>query len=346
MTSFNSMFSNRLLSVAPMMERTDRHCRYFFRLLSKETFLYSEMISANAILHGERSKLLDFSNQEHPIALQIAGNDPKVLAEATKIGVDWGYDEINLNVGCPSSKVRTGQFGACLMKKKKLVAKCVEAMMKNSEKIPVTIKCRIGVDDQDPKIVLPAFIKTISQVGVSIFIIHARKAILDGLSPKDNRKIPPLNYDLVSNIREKFSNLQICINGEIKELETVSNFIKQGFAGCMIGRQAYKNPKVLINADEKIFNTVQCPQKKSEGIRLRNALIIMLEYLEWHLSTGGKPSSVLRHLVNSVNGMPGAKNFRSIVSEGMNSNSSGPELLINAMSHVNFTEEVEKNLGE
>ena len=339
------MLSNRLLSVAPMMERTDRHCRYFFRLLTKETLLYSEMIYADAIIRGDRAKLLDFSNLEHPIALQIGGNDPKILAEATKIGVDWGYDEVNLNVGCPSSRVRSGKFGACLMKEQELVAKCVESMAKNALKTPVTIKCRIGVDDQDPEIVLPEFIQAVSQAGVKIFVIHARKAILNGLSPKENRKIPPIDYELVAKVRDRFPNLQICINGEIKELEMVSRFIKQGFAGCMIGRQAYKNPKVLLSADEVIFRFVEYQQKTSEGIRLQNALINMLEYVEWHLSVGGKASSVLRHLINSVSGMPGAKVFRSIISEGMACPGSGPELLSSAMKHVNFTEEVEEYPG-
>ena len=342
---FKSMISNRLLSVAPMMERTDRHCRYFFRLLSKETLLYSEMISADAIIRGDKKKLLDFSNQEHPIALQVGGSDPKILAEATKIGIDWGYDEINLNVGCPSSKVSSGEFGACLMKNIDLVAKCVEAMKKNALEIPVTIKCRIGVDDQDPKVVLPKFIQIVSQAGISIFVIHARKAILNGLSPKENRKIPPINYDLVDNVRNRFSNLQICINGEIRKLETVSSFIDQGFAGCMIGRQAYKNPKILLNADAKIFKSVQNQQQECEGVRLRNALINMLAYLEWNLSIGGKASNVLRHLINSVSGMPGAKNFRSIISKGMTIKTSGPELLSNAMNYVDFGEEVKGNIG-
>ena len=334
------MLSNRLLSVAPMMERTDRHCRYFFRLLTKKTLLYSEMISADAIIRGDRAKLLDFSHQEHPIALQIGGSDPKVLAEATKIGVDWGYDEINLNLGCPSSKVRLGNFGACLMKKKELVVKCVESMTKNASEVPVTIKCRIGVDDQDPEVVLPAFIYAVSQAGAKIFVIHARKAMLDGLSPKENRKIPPIDYDLVNKVRHRFSDLQICINGEIRELDMALNFIKQGFAGCMIGRQAYKTPRVLLNADKKIFDSIMPEQKKSEGIRLQNALISMLDYLEWHLSSGGAASSILRHLVNSVSGMPGAKAFRSMIAEGMASQMSGPELLSRAMNHVNFMEEV------
>ena len=338
------MLSNRLLSVAPMMERTDRHCRYFFRLLTKETLLYSEMIYADAIIRGDRKKLLDFSNSEHPIALQIGGNDPSVLAEATKIGVDWGYDEINLNVGCPSSRVRSGKFGACLMKEHELVAKCVESMAKHALKTPVTVKCRIGVDDQDPEIVLPDFIQAVSQAGAKILVIHARKAILNGLSPKENRKIPPIDYDVVAKVRDRFPNLQICINGEIKELETVLRFIKQGFAGCMIGRQAYKNPKVLLSADEKIFRSVKSQEKKSEGIRIQEALIKMVEYVNWHQSVGGKASSVLRHLINSVSGMPGAKVFRSMISEGMTCPGSGPELLSRAMEHVIFTEEVEKYL--
>ncbi len=329
---------NRLLSVAPMMERTDRHCRYFFRLLTKETLLYSEMISADAIINGDREKLLSFSHQEHPIALQVGGNDPKILAEATSIGVDWGYDEINLNVGCPSPRVKSGKFGASLMKEKELVATCVEAMTKCASEIPVTIKCRIGVDDQNPEVILPQFIKIVSEAGAKIFVIHARKAILNGLSPKENRKIPPINYNLVNKVRESFPNIPICINGEIRDLETVLGFIEKGFAGCMIGRQAYKDPKVLLGADEKIFGSVHTHQKASNGRRLRDALRKMLGYLEWHVSVGGKSSSVLRHLSNSVSGMPGAKNFRATLSDGMACRTSGPKLLSGAISCVDFAE--------
>ena len=327
------------------MERTDRHCRYFFRLLSKETLLYSEMISADAIIRGDREKLLGYSKREHPVVLQVGGGNPKTLSEATKIGVDWGYDEINLNVGCPSSRVSSGQFDACLMKQKGLVAKCVETMVNSAAKIPITIKCRIGVDDQDPNVVLPDFISTVSQAGVSVFVIHARKAILNGLSPKENRIIPPINYSLVDNVRERFPDLQICINGEIRELEAVARFIKQGFAGCMIGRQVYKNPKILLNADEKIFKSVPCQKKGCEGARLQIALENMLEYLDWHLSVGGKASSVLRHLISSVSGMSGAKAFRSMISEGMTNNRVGPELLSRAMTYVDFQEKVENSIG-
>ena len=296
------------------------------------------MITADAIINGNRAKLLDFSNKEHPVALQVGGNNPAVLAEATKIGVDWGYDEINLNVGCPSSRVKSGQFGASLMKQKDLVAKCVEAMTKTALNIPVTIKCRIGVDDQDPELILPDFIKTVSEAGVSIFVIHARKAILNGLNPKENRKIPPLNYALVDDIRQKFATLQICINGEIKELKTVERFLGQGFSGCMIGRQAYKNPQLLLDVDEKIFATNMGQSGIGKGIRLRNALIRMLEYVDWHLSVGGNASNVLRHLINSVSGMPGAKAFRSTISNGIEGSMPGPELLDQAMSNVDFWE--------
>ena len=340
------MVWDRRLSVAPMMDRTDRHCRYFFRQLSKKSLLYTEMITADAIINGNRKKLLSFSDEEHPLALQIGGSNPDTLAEATKIGLDWGYDEINLNVGCPSSRVRSGQFGACLMKKKELVAECVEAMVQPSSDIPITIKCRIGVDEQDPELVLPDFIETVSNSGVSIFIIHARKAILNGLNPKENRQIPPIKYDFVNNVRKQFSHLQVCMNGEIKRLESVSGFIDQGFTGCMIGRQAYKTPnKILLNADEIIFKTNQEPNKLADGIRLKNALINMLAYLEGHLSSGGKASNVLRHLVNSVSGLPGAKVFRSVISDGMSSQINSLELLTSAMSYVDFLGQTEENKG-
>ena len=328
---------SRLLSVAPMMERTDRHCRYFFRLLSQQSLLYTEMINANAIIKGNRARLLDFSEIEHPLALQIGGSDPKLLAEATKIGVDWGYDEINLNVGCPSSKVSSGDFGAVLMKRKDHVAKCVDAMLKYSSNVPISVKCRIAVDDQDPEEILPSFIKTVSNSGVSIFIIHARKAILGGLSPKDNRKIPPINYDLVKKIKVKFPKLEICLNGEIKDLSTVTDFINFGIDGCMIGREVYKHPsKILENADEKIFNKMDL-SGKSKKQRLNQALLKMIPYLERHLLEGGKASSVLRHLINSVSGLDGAKLFRSTISENINKKNQ-PQIFENALKLVNFSD--------
>ena len=329
---------SRLLSVAPMMERTDRHCRYFYRLLSKETLLYTEMINASAIIKGNRSRLLDFSKLEHPLALQIGGSDPKKLAEATKIGVDWGYDEINLNVGCPSSRVSSGDFGAVLMKRKDHVAKCVDAMAQFSSNVPISVKCRIAVDDQDPEEILPSFIKTVSNSGVSIFIIHARKAILSGLSPKDNRKIPPIDYNLVKKIKAQFPKLEICLNGEIKDLSSVMNFINDGIDGCMIGREVYKNPsKILENADENIFNKMDL-SGKSKKRRLYEALLKMIPYLESHLLEGGKASSVLRHLINSVSGLEGAKLFRSTLSENMNKKNQ-TDILEKAIKLVNFSDE-------
>ena len=329
---------SRLLSVAPMMERTDRHCRYFFRLLSKETLLYTEMINAQAIVKGNRFRLLDFSKVEHPLALQIGGSDPKLLAEATKIAVDWGYDEINLNVGCPSSRVSSGDFGAVLMKRKDHVAKCVDAMLKFSSGVPISVKCRIGVDDQDPEIILPDFIRTVSNAGIFIFIIHARKAILNGLSPKDNRKIPLIDYDIVKKIKKQFSKFEICINGEIKDLDAVSHFIKEGIDGCMIGREVYKNPaKILQNADEKIFKKIDF-NKKSKKQRLNQALLRMIPYLEKHLLEGGKPSSILRHLINAVSGLEGAKLFRSNISENMNKKNQ-TDILEKSIKLVNFSDE-------
>lgn len=328
---------SRLLSVAPMMERTDRHCRYFFRLLSQQTLLYSEMINANAITKGNKTRLLNFSEIEHPLALQIGGSDPKLLAEATKIGVDWGYDEINLNVGCPSSRVSSGDFGAVLMKRKDHVAKCVDAMAQFSSNVPISVKCRIAVDDQDPEKILPSFIKTVSNSGVSIFIIHARKAILSGLSPKDNRKIPPIDYNLVKKIKTQFPQLEICLNGEIKDLSAVMNFINDGINGCMIGREVYKNPsKILENADEKIFKKMDL-FGKSKKRTLYEALLKMIPYLEIHLQKGGKASSVLRHLINSVSGLEGAKLFRSTLSENMNKKNQ-PEIFEKALKLVNFTD--------
>jgi len=248
---------NRKVSVAPMMDCTDRHERYFLRLISKNTLLYTEMVVDEAINRGDKKKLLEFNINEKPVALQLGGSSPKLLAEATKVGEDFGYDEINLNLGCPSKKVEKNRFGVCLMKEPNLVADCL-SKMQSVTKLPVTIKTRIGYDDVEDYENLHSFISTLKATGVKTFIIHARKAILNGLSPKDNRTIPPINYGIVKRMKDKFSQLEICINGEIKDLNTVIEFIDYGMDGCMIGREVYINPsKILQNADEKIFNKVE-----------------------------------------------------------------------------------------
>ncbi|NBR53929.1 MAG: tRNA dihydrouridine(20/20a) synthase DusA, partial [Rhodobacteraceae bacterium] len=241
------------LSVAPMMDWTDRHCRYVHRLLSRNALLYTEMVTAPAVIHGDRERLLGFDPAEHPIALQLGGSDPAQLAEATRIAADYGYDEINLNVGCPSDRVQSGSFGAVLMESPGLVADCVAAMIAASP-VEVTVKCRIGVDDQVPEEILPEFLSRVAAAGVNRFTIHARKAWLQGLSPKENREVPPLDYDLVFAMKETFPHLHLSINGGISSLEAAEGFLARGIDGVMIGRAAYHQPAdILADADRRIW---------------------------------------------------------------------------------------------
>ena len=251
--------NSALFSVAPMMDWTDRHCRYFHRQFTNKSLLYTEMIAAAALVKGKAYHLLDYSQEEHPLALQLGGSDPIQLAEAASIGESHGYDEINLNVGCPSDRVQSGSFGAVLMKNPKLVAKCCEEMRKTTE-IDITVKCRIGVDNQNPKQILPEFLNYVSDSGVSRIIIHARKPILRGLSPKENRDVPPLDYDLVFKIKEKFPDLHISINGGVTSLNAAQDLLARGIDGVMVGRSAYHHPtQVLSEVDKKIFNDLKRP---------------------------------------------------------------------------------------
>jgi tRNA-dihydrouridine synthase A len=245
------MLYSHQVSIAPMMDCTDRHFRYFLRLISKKVVLYTEMVVAQAILHGPKDQLLKFRPEEHPLVLQLGGSNPKELAEAAKIAEQYGYDEINLNVGCPSDRVQSGRFGACLMKEPGLVAECIQGM-KKAVRIPVTVKTRIGVDDLDDYDFLYGFIKTISEVGCEHFIIHARKAWLNGLSPKENRTIPPLDYDRVYQIKQAFPHLFITINGGVKTVSDIQQHLTQ-VDGVMIGREAYSNPYCLASVDQTIF---------------------------------------------------------------------------------------------
>jgi len=246
--------SSARFSVAPMMDWTDSHCRYFHRQFTSNSLLYTEMITAAALVRGRAYHLLEHSREEHPIALQLGGSDPIELAEAASIGESHGYNEINLNVGCPSDRVQSGSFGAVLMKNPNLVAACCEAMRKSTS-IDITVKCRIGVDDQNPEQSLPEFLNHISGSGVTRIIIHARKAILKGLSPKENRDVPPLNYDIVFKMKEKFPNLHISLNGGVTSLNTAQDLLRKGVDGVMIGRSAYQKPtQILSEVDKKIFS--------------------------------------------------------------------------------------------
>ncbi len=289
-------------SVAPMMDRTDRHCRYFHRLLTKRSFLYTEMLHANAVLKGDTEKLLNHHTDEHPLVLQLGGSDPSALAEASSISEKFGYSEVNLNVGCPSSKVQKGRFGAVLMKEPKLVAKCI-GQMKEATTLPVTVKCRIGVDDMDQNIHLDNFINEVSSSGCNTFIIHARKAWLKGLSPKDNREIPPLNYERVYKLKNTFPDLKFIINGGIKSLHESSIHL-QHVDGVMIGREAYENPLLLAEVDSVIFLDKKVSASRSDILKS------LIPYIGEELERGTKISHITRHLMGLFRGFNGAKNMR------------------------------------
>ena len=289
-------------SIAPMMDRTDRHCRYFHRLLTSKSLLYTEMLHSNAIIKGNTNKLLSYSHDEHPLAIQLGGSDPKSLAEASVISEEYGYKEINLNVGCPSSKVQKGRFGAILMKEPKLVAKCV-SYMKNSVSIPVTVKCRIGVDDMDQDAQLDRFIEEVSSEGCNTFIIHARKAWLKGLSPRDNREIPPLNYERVYKLKDKFHHLNIVINGGIKTIEESLEHLNH-VDGVMVGREAYDNPLMLNSIDKEIYKETDNSLSRTE------ILIKLLPYIQSEVNKGTKITHVTRHIMGLFRGFHGAKDIR------------------------------------
>ena len=317
------------MSVAPMMNWTDRHCRVFHRLLSRNTLLYSEMITSGAIIHGNRQSLLKFTEIEHPVALQLGGSDPKQLSEASKIGIDFGYDEINLNIGCPSDRVQSGCFGAILMKQPSLVSECISQMKKGVGNKKVTIKCRLGVDNQDPEHILPEFVKHLLEAGVDGVIIHARKAILDGLSPKQNREIPPLKYDLVSKIKYKFPKAEIVINGGIGNLKLANAFLKEGLDGVMIGRAAYNNPHdILLRADEVIFK--EKVLKKS----MKSVILEFCGYIEKELGQGTRLNEMTRHILGAFNGFSGARSFRQTLSEKAHRSGAGTEVVVAAVDKV------------
>ncbi|MEO0382523.1 MAG: tRNA dihydrouridine(20/20a) synthase DusA [Pseudomonadota bacterium] len=320
--------SHKKLSVAPMMDWTDRHCRYFHRLMSRRAVLYTEMVTADAVIHGDRDRLLGFSPQEHPVVLQLGGSDPQKLAEAARIGADRGYDAINLNCGCPSDRVQSGTFGACLMRDPAHVASLVEAM-KRATDIPITVKCRIGVDDQEPQQVLPDFITQVRNAGVDAIIVHARKAWLEGLSPKQNRDVPPLDYDLVLAMKAEFPDLWIGINGGIATLADAKTLLDRGMDEVMIGRAAYQTPAdILLDADEVLFGDPPTTQSRGDVVRA------MLPYIENHLSKGGRLNQITRHMIGLFAGLPGARQWRRILSEGAHLDGAGPDLVLQALSAV------------
>lgn len=326
---------DRRLSVAPMMDWTDRHCRFLHRLLSRNTLLYTEMVTAAAVVHGDRDRLLGYHPVEHPVALQLGGSDPTLLAEATRVACDYGYDEINLNLGCPSDRVQSGSFGAALMEKSQLVADCTAAMIAASSGPEITVKCRIGVDDQNPHVVLPAFLQTVQDAGVKSFTIHARKAWLQGLSPKQNREVPSLDYPLVGAMKQAFPTLEIVINGGITSLDQASDFLAQGLDGVMIGRTAYHDPcSILQQADRRIFHD-------DHYISARDAVLAMLPYCEEHLSQGGRINQITRHMLDLFSGQPGARHWRRYLSENAHRPDAGPEVILAALAAMEAVQDMQ-----
>jgi tRNA-dihydrouridine synthase A len=307
-----------------MMDWTDRHCRFFHRLLSARALLYTEMITAEAVLHGKRDLLLGFNPAEHPVALQLGGSDPAKLAEAAAIGESFGYDEINLNVGCPSDRVQEGRFGACLMAEPDLVARSVAAM-RQAVRVPVTVKCRIGIDDQDSEADLERFIAAVADAGCRTFIVHARKAWLQGLSPKENREIPPLDYDRVFRLKAANPELEIILNGGITSLEAAEAHLAH-VDGVALGRAAYQNPYLLAEVDRRFFGVATAPPSRRAAI---NALV---PYVERHLAAGGRVNNIARHILGLYHGRPRARAFRRHLSEQAPRAGASAEVLIEAMA--------------
>ncbi len=313
-------------AVAPMMDWTDRHCRYFHRQLSRRALLYTEMVVADAVLHGDRRRLLGFDASEHPVALQLGGNEPRKLAEAARIGAEWGYDEINLNVGCPSDRVRSGTFGACLMLQPELVAECVAAM-KAAVRVPVTVKCRIGVDHQDPEEALPAMAEGVFAAGADALWVHARKAWLQGLSPRENREIPPLDYPLVHWLKQDYPHRFIGLNGGIRTLAQAAEQLRH-VDGVMIGRAAYQTPAILAGVDRLLSGG------EAEAADLFRVVEAMADYAEAHIADGGRLLHVTRHMTGLFHGHAGARAFRRLLSEAGAGRDAGAGILREAAALV------------
>tara|TARA_B100000029_G_scaffold464385_1_gene498315 strand:+ start:1699 stop:2685 length:987 start_codon:yes stop_codon:yes gene_type:complete len=326
----------RTISVAPMMDCTDRHDRFFLRLISKNVMLYTEMIATKTALHGDRKKILDYSPEEKPLALQVGGSDKKELAEVAKIAEGMGYDEININLGCPSKKVQKNMFGACLMKEPDLVSECINEMVKSCN-IPVTAKTRIGFDDTEDFNYLNKFIHKMKTAGCKTFILHARKAILKGLTPKQNLSIPKLNYEMVYKIKEENPDLEIIINGGISKIEEIKNHLKK-CNGVMIGRAIYQNPYFLTDIEKEIFNVKNNPTREDIAKEL-------LKYLENEVKKGTKVNHVMRHTVGLYHGQIGSKNWKRYLSDNMMARDSDFQKAKHIMTIVQNNEKVnQKNL--
>jgi tRNA-dihydrouridine synthase A len=326
---------NRLFSIAPMMDWSDHHCRYFWRLLTKQALLYTEMVTTGALIHGDRQRFLHFNPEEQPVALQLGGSDPAELARCARWAQEWGYAEVNLNCGCPSDRVQSGMFGACLMAQPQRVADCVRAMLDNCD-IPVTVKHRIGIDAMESYQELVDFVRPIAEAGCQVFIVHARKAWLQGLSPKQNREIPPLNYAWVYQLKRDFPELSIVINGGIQTLEQCQHHLAL-VDGVMIGREAYQNPWMLAEVDSTLFGMDKPAQSRDDVIAG------LLPYVEQQLARGAHLNHITRHILGLYQGVPGARKFRRHLSENAYKQEAGVQVLREAFGLVLSANKTSRN---
>jgi len=327
-----SDIANRL-SIAPMMELTDRHFRYLARRLTRCTELYTEMLTTGAVLNGDKNYLLGKDAGDNPVVLQLGGSDPVAMAEAASVGEAWNYDAININVGCPSDRVKSGRFGACLMAEPKLVGDCVKAMQA-SVNIPVTVKCRLGIDRDDSYEALESFVDQVASAGCTHFIVHARKAWLDGLSPKENRTVPPLRYEYVYRLKQEFPTLRIDINGGITTLDETLDHLKE-VDGVMIGREAYYNPAILLHADERIYNTAFERAAPTDSVNTLAAVARdYAAYMQSHYESGVRINAMSRHVVALYQGVPGARLWRRHLSENASKATDAIELVEQALEYV------------
>tara|TARA_R110002124_G_scaffold2530_5_gene16034 strand:+ start:912 stop:1910 length:999 start_codon:yes stop_codon:yes gene_type:complete len=325
-TDTATLATHRRFSIAPMMDWSDHNCRFFWRLLTRQALLYTEMVTTGALIHGDRERFLHYNTEEHPVALQLGGSNPQDLARCARWAQDWGYDEVNLNCGCPSDRVQSGMFGACLMARPALVADCVKAMLDSCD-IPVTVKHRIGIDAMESYEELLAFVAPVAAAGCSVFIVHARKAWLQGLSPKENREIPPLNYDWVYRLKNDFPELTFVINGGIQTIDACRHHL-QHVDGVMLGREAYQNPWMLAEVDTALFGMDKPAQSRDDIIAA------LIPYAQQQLARGGSLNHITRHILGLYQGVPGARKFRRHLSENAYRKEAGIEVLEQAYALV------------
>ncbi len=320
---------SRRFSIAPMMDWSDHHCRFFWRLLSKQALLYTEMVTTGALIHGDRERFLHFNPEEHPVALQLGGSNPEELARCARWAEQWRYDEVNLNCGCPSDRVQSGMFGACLMAQPQLVAECVKAMC-DATALPVTVKHRIGIDDMESYQQMLDFVAPVAEAGCRVFIVHARKAWLQGLSPKQNREIPPLNYPWVYQLKQDLPDLEIIINGGIQTIEQCQQHLEH-VDGVMVGREAYQNPWMLADVDKQLYGMDKTVESRDDVVSE------LLPYVERQLVLGAHLNHITRHILGLYQGVPGAKKFRRHLSENAYKKDAGLAVLTDALNLVQQT---------